>query len=600
MRIRSTLFAKIIGGYIAAIAVIGVLSAVIANNAIGFRKIAQASEYEILPNTLNAKDLQMHVIQVQQWLTDISATRGAEGFDDGYDEAEEHAKAFREIVKGYRDFYSAKSDSKKTEQMDTLQKSFDEFYSVGKQMAAAYIEYGPERGNEFMERFDPFAEEIYGEVNSFVDEQVKNLKEGVGRIDRNSAALIRTVVVLGIASDILLVMIGFIISKRIATPIKKLTKILKNISEGEGDLTRRIEISSSDEIGDMAGYFNLTFEKIRKLVASVSAHGERLGGVGEELATNMAETAAAVNEISENIRSIKNQTERQTSSVSETSSAMEQVSGGIDNLNRLIKEQSCNIRESEESIQGLISGIATVFSTLEKNSDNIETLAKTSQEGRTVLDKITAAIQDVARESESLIEISSVIKDIASQTNLLAMNAAIEAAHAGETGKGFAVVADEVRKLAENSAAQTSTISVVLEKIKDSITTVISYADEVVSQFNLIESGVATVASQESDIRRTVESQSLDSKSVLQSLRELNEITGKVQSGSVEMLRGSEQITSEARTMNMLTQEIGGGMNEMACGADQISEAVNTVNELSNENKSSISALLAEVKKFKI
>ena len=169
MRIRSTLFAKIIGGYIAAIAVIGVLSAVIANNAIGFRKIAQASEYEILPNTLNAKDLQMHVIQVQQWLTDISATRGAEGFDDGYDEAEEHAKAFREIVKGYRDFYSAKSDSKKTEQMDTLQKSFDEFYSVGKQMAAAYIEYGPERGNEFMERFDPFAEEIYGEVNSFVD-----------------------------------------------------------------------------------------------------------------------------------------------------------------------------------------------------------------------------------------------------------------------------------------------------------------------------------------------------------------------------------------------------------------------------------------------
>ncbi len=600
MRIRSTLFAKIIGGYIAAIAVIGFLSAVIANNAIGFRKIAQASEYEILPNTLNAKELQMHVIQVQQWLTDISATRGAEGFDDGYDEAEEHAKAFREIVKGYRDFYSAKSDSKKTEQMDTLQKSFDEFYSVGKQMAAAYIEYGPERGNEFMERFDPFAEEIYGEVNSFVDEQVKNLKEGVGRIDRNSAALIRTVVVLGIASGILLVMIGFVISKRIATPIKKLTKILKNISEGEGDLTRRIEISSSDEIGDMAGYFNLTFEKIRKLVASVSAHGERLGGVGEELATNMAETAAAVNEISENIRSIKNQTERQTSSVSETSSAMEQVSGGIDNLNRLIKEQSCNIRESEVSIQGLISGIDTVFSTLEKNSDNIETLAKTSQEGRTVLDKITAAIQDVARESESLIEISSVIKDIASQTNLLAMNAAIEAAHAGETGKGFAVVADEVRKLAENSAAQTSTISVVLEKIKDSITTVISYADEVVSQFNLIENGVATVASQESDIRRTVESQSLDSKSVLQSLRELNEITGKVQSGSVEMLRGSEQITSEARTMNMLTQEIGGGINEMACGADQISEAVNTVNELSNENKSSISALLAEVKKFKI
>lgn len=600
MKIKSNLFIKIISGYFAAILVIVVLSAVIAKNAINFRQIAYSSEMEILPNTLNAKDLQMHVIQVQQWLTDISATRGAEGFDDGYDEAEEHAKGFRQIIQEYKNFYNKKENYEKISQLDELSKSFEEFYNVGKQMAATYIEYGPSQGNEYMEKFDPFAEEIYESVNLFVDDQVNELKTDVSKIDKDSNKLLMTAVCLGILSTIILSLLGIVISSIISKPIKKFTAILKDISEGEGDLTRRIEINTSDEIGDMATYFNNTFEKIHHLVSSVQDQSERLENVGVELASNMTETAAAINEITENIRSIKNQTINQSASVTETTSTMEQISGGIDRLSQLIKEQNLNIKESESSIQDLIGSIDSVVSTLAKNTQNIDELSRTSQAGRMVLDKITEAIQEVSRESESLMEISNVIQGIASQTNLLAMNAAIEAAHAGETGKGFAVVADEVRKLAENSSSQTNTITSVLAKIKESIATVISYAEEVVSQFTLIENGVATVSNQETTIRKTVENQSIDSKNVLQALNKLNDISSKVQSSSVEMLNGSNQITSEAKNMNNITQEINGGMNEMASGADQISEAVNSVNELSNENKSSISALLNEVKKFKV
>ncbi len=600
MKIKTNLFCKIISGYIAAIFVIAILTLVIAENTFGFRQIAYSSEMEILPNTLNAKDLQMHVIQVQQWLTDISATRGAEGFDDGYDEAEEHANNFREIIQEYKTYYGRKNNPEKITQLEQLSKSFEEFYDVGKQMADAYIKFGPEKGNIFMEKFDPFAEEIYDSVNVFVNDQVEELKTGVGIIDADSYNLLRLSIILGVISTVVLVVLGIIISKLISKPIKNFTAILKDISEGEGDLTRRIEIKTSDEIGDMANYFNNTFEKIQHLVSSVQDQSERLENIGVELASNMTETAAAINQITENIKSIKNQTINQSTSVTETSSTIEQISGGIDRLNQLIEEQDFNIKESETSVRDLIKSIDSVESTLAKNTQNIEELTQTSQAGRIVLDKITEAIHEVSHQSESLMEISSVIQGIASQTNLLAMNAAIEAAHAGETGKGFAVVADEVRKLAVNSSVQTNTITTVLSKIKESIATVIEYAGEVVSQFTLIENGVATVSNQESAIRQTVENQSMDSKNVLQALSKLNEISNKVQSSSVEMLNGSNQITSEARNMSNITQEINGGMNEMASGADQISEAVTTVNDLSSENKTSISALLNEVKKFKV
>jgi methyl-accepting chemotaxis protein len=227
-------------------------------------------------------------------------------------------------------------------------------------------------------------------------------------------------------------------------------------------------------------------------------------------------------------------------------------------------------------------------------------LSLSSSEGKASLDKITSALRDVAKESEGLVEISQVISSIASQTNLLAMNAAIEAAHAGDTGKGFAVVADEVRKLAESSSAQTKTIEDVLKRIKDSIANIISFSEEVVGKFTVIENEVGVVANQENEIRRSVEEQSQESQRILDSIASLNDLTRKVQSSSVEMLEGSRQITDEARNMSSITAEISGGMNEMASGADQITKAVDKVNALSSENKNSIDSLIRELSRFKV
>ena len=480
----------------------------------------------------------------------------------------------------FKGFYQARGDFATVSELDALQSDFDAYYDMGRQMAAAYIEFGPDKGNEFMEKFDPFAEAITEKVDGFVDKQTALLTETTSVI-RERADMLRLVTFLVSASAaVILLVVGFVLSKKTVGPIKKFTAILKDISEGEGDLTRRIEINSKDEIGDMALYFNSTFEKIRELVSIVQNQSDKLSEVGVSLSSNMTETASAINQITANIQSIKGQTVNQAASVTETGSTMEHISVGIDKLNQLIGDQAKNISESSESIGTLIESIDAVAETLAKNGENIKKLSDNSESGKDALDKITAAIADVSKESESLMEISDVINAIANETNLLAMNAAIEAAHAGDSGKGFAVVADEVRKLAEGSASQTKTIESALKKITESITAVFSLSDEVVEKFNSIAQDVAVVARQEEDIRVSMEEQSQSGSRARQSIAELNDITKKVKESSSEMFEGSQQVASEARNMTAITEEINCGMGEMAAGADQITEAVSAVNSL--------------------
>ena len=147
---------------------------------------------------------------------------------------------------------------------------------------------------------------------------------------------------------------------------------------------------------------------------------------------------------------------------------------------------------------------------------------------------------------------------------------------------------------------QTKTIAAALAKITASIDDVIEFSKEVVDKFTSIEKEVGIVSSQEQAIRIVMEEQSANSKHVLDAIGVLNDISGKVQESSAEMLSGTAQVTEEARNMSAITQEITGGMNEMASGTDQIIQAVSTVNALTEETQSSISSLAAEVRKFKV
>jgi methyl-accepting chemotaxis protein len=391
---------------------------------------------------------------------------------------------------------------------------------------------------------------------------------------------------------------SFLMARSISRPLKKMVFILKDI--GEGDLTRRLEAHSKDEIGDMTHSFNTTLDKIRGLVLLIREKAQSLSQTGTDLSLNMGNTAAAINEITANIQSMKTQVSNQSSGVKDAGQAMANINTHISSLNAQIEKQAESVSQSSSAIEEMLANIQSVTNTLVNNADNVRNLAESSGVGRAGLEEVAAAIQGIARESEGLLEINAVMENIASQTNLLSMNAAIEAAHAGEAGRGFAVVADEIRKLAESSGEQSKTISGVLKKIKNSIDTITQSTNEVLKKFEAIDSGVRTVSDQEENIRNAMEEQGEGSKQILDAVGRLNEITGKVKESSEKMNSSSKEVIEASRTLESITQEITNGMNEMATGADQINAAVNQVSGISGRNKNDIDDLIQEVDKFKV
>ncbi len=391
-------------------------------------------------------------------------------------------------------------------------------------------------------------------------------------------------------------LLSLFITRSIRRDILSILKVFDRMEQG--DLTSRSKEAARDEIGRMGRSLNAVSAKLARLIGSVKTASDGLSEAGGSLVTRMETTAESVTSIDRELRNVKSQVENETAAVNESTAAVEQIARNIDVLNGRLADQVAAIVESASSVEQLVANIKSVKSSVEKIDLDAGALLAASESGKQLIDDSVKQIERTAQQSESLIKANTAIVNIATTTNLLSMNAAIEAAHAGDAGRGFAVVAAEIRKLADDATFQSQDIGKALNSLKLGIDSAAKASRSAGETFADILSRVSGVRVHQGEIRAAMDEQSTGSQEVLATVHEMNEIAQDIRDRSVEIEKASAGVLEEMRRLLEVSQTIMNSVNGIASSTSEIASAVEKAVDLTQTTNNLIGQTAQESRKF--
>jgi methyl-accepting chemotaxis protein len=442
-----------------------------------------------------------------------------------------------------------------------------------------------------MERFDiPLSEVPAGATVIGRDNWFRNLPTiakvmGAGLI---AAALLILVFLL----------VGMMRNRMRMKQVRRMGEVILQASEG--DLTGRAEEGRSRELRSLSSDINTLLTNLSRLIRRLKDRIPQLNRNGEQLDGAVEDSTSFFGTLNDHLEKTKQRATEQSSHVEETSSVVEELARNIESLSSSVSTQSSAINESSSAIEQMITNIRSISETADKAKGEIDTLTDVSSKGRSRMEETSNTVQSISEKSDSLMEANKVIASIAAQTNMLAMNAAIEAAHAGASGRGFAVVAEEIRKLAEAAGSQSKTVTENMREITKLINEVVESTADTTQHFDGIVSTVDDVSQIVNSIHQAMEEQSAGSQQILDSIGSIRDAMQEMQQNSSEMEEGNSQIYQAVSGLRDINHKTVEGVEATQQESERMQQNLESLRELNKHNRRYIQEVAEEAEKFTV
>jgi methyl-accepting chemotaxis protein len=356
--------------------------------------------------------------------------------------------------------------------------------------------------------------------------------------------------------------------RMLTSPIKEIDQAAASIAEM--DFTVDIPHCREDEIGTIERALIKIRDSLRKAMDDLNAHVSTVTANSNRLKTAIVESSDALGTITGNMDAMKSETDTQMQSVDHTSQSILEIVKSIESLDQAIHTQAAHITESSAAIEEMVANIDAIRSVVARVTKTTDTLSKSSAAGHSMLVKLTEEINHIHEQSAALQNANKTIADMTGQTNILAMNAAIEAAHAGEAGRGFAVVAGEIRKLAELSGKESNAISEEIKKIERGMEQIAGVSHETVQSMDRIFTEIKAIDASFTQVNHAVEEQAAGGSQILIALKTILDMTGQVRDGAKTIRSQSGSIHEEMATLQRISQNVVSRAHEVKLASGSI------------------------------